>query len=214
MSQGDPTHLRQRTLSMAASTLVVGIACVLLVLSSRTRIFEQFGPNVINVVITPKPERLDPERPQQRQTQRANAPASTSTQYDAPASAVQQQLSSMLVCFRPRGRRPPHCPEEPAPNRDYPRTQLPVGGDFYQPPLLDLDRIYTKAERDTLVMPSCVRDGPPSTGGAGVSVCAPFGTTPPPPSRSAEQICRDANMGGPCETPPFREEDVVRRPSN
>jgi hypothetical protein len=63
------------------------------------------------------------------------------------------------------------------------------------------------------VMPSCVRDGPPSAG-AGVGVCGSFGTTPPPPSRSAEQICRDANMGGPCEPPPFREEDVVRRRSN
>jgi hypothetical protein len=214
MSEGNPTHLRRRALSVAASTLVVGVACVLLVLSSRTSSFEPFRPNVIDVVITPNPERLDLERPQQRQPQRANAPASTSTQPNAPASADQQQLSSMLACFRPRGRRPAHCPEEPAPNSDDPRTQLPVGGDFYQPPPPDLDRIYTRAERDTIVMPSCVRDGPPPTGGAGVSVCAPFGTTPPPPSRSAEQICRDANMGGPCETPPFREEDVVRRRSN
>lgn len=214
MSEGDPTHLRRRALSVAASTLVVGVACVLLVLSSRTASFEQFRPNVIDIVITPNPERLDPERPQQRQPQRANTPASTSTQPNAPASTDQQQISSMLACFRPRGRRPAHCPEEISPNSDDPRAQLPVGGDFYQPPPPDLDRIYTRAERATLVMPSCVRDGPPSTGGAGVSVCASFGTTPPPPSRSAEQICRDANMGGPCEAPPFREEDVVRRRSN
>jgi hypothetical protein len=103
MSEGDPTHLRRRALSMAASTLVVGVACVLLVLSSRTAIFEQFGPNVINVVITPNPERPDPERPQRQPQQRANAPASTSTTPNAPASADQQQLSSILACFRPRG---------------------------------------------------------------------------------------------------------------
>ena len=93
------------------------------------------------------------------------------------------------------------------------RTELPVGGDYYVPPEPDLNQIFTQAERDTLVMPSCVRDGAPGAG-AGVSACAAFGVTPPPPSRSAEQICRDANMGGPCEAPPFREEDVVRRRSN
>ena len=212
MSEGDQTHLRRRALSMAASTLVVGIACVLLVLSSRTAIFERPGPNVINVVITPNPERRDPDRPQ-RQPQRPNAPSSTATTPNAPSSADQQQLSSMLACFRPRNRRPAHCPQEAAPTPDNPRGQLPVGGDFYEPPEPDLNQIYTQAERDTLVMPSCVRDGPPGAG-AGVSTCVPFGTRPPPPSRSAEQICRDANMGGPCEAPPFREEDVVRRRSN
>ena len=213
MSEGDLTHLRRRALSMAASTLVVGIACVLLVLSSRTTIFEPRGSNIIDLVITPNPERREPDRPQRQAQPRANAPASTPTAPNAPTSADQQQLSNMLACFRPRGRRPAHCPQEAAPNPDDPRTRLPVGGDFYEPPPPDLDRIYTQAERDTLVMPSCVRDGPPYAG-AGGGACVPFGTTPPPPSRSAEQICRDANMGGPCEAPPFREEDVVRRRSN
>jgi hypothetical protein len=212
MGQGDPTHLRRRALSMAASTLVVSVACVLLVLSSRTAIFERQGPNVINVVIAPNPERRDPERPRRQPQLRPNTP-STPTTPNAPMSADQQQLSSMLACFRPRGRRPAHCPQEPAPTPDNPRGQLPVGGDFYEPPEPDLDQIYTQAERETLVMPSCVRDGPPGAG-AGVAACVPFGTRPPPPSRSAEQICRDANMGGPCEAPPFREEDVVRRRSN
>ncbi len=207
MSEGDQIRLRQRALSVAASTLVVAVACVLLVLSSRTAIFEGLGPNAIDVVITENPDRPDPERPQQRQPQqRQNAPASTSTQPNAPTSADQQQLSNMLACFRPRRQRPAHCPSEPTPTPDDPRGQLPVGGDFYEPPPPDLNQIYTQAERETLVMPSCVRDGS--------GACMPFGTTPPPPSRSAEQICRDANMGGPCEAPPFREEDVVRRRSN
>lgn len=213
MSEGDLTYLRRRALSMVASTLVVTIACVLLVLSSRTTIFERLGPHVINVVIAPNPERRDPDRPQRQVQPRANAPSSTPTAPNPPVSADQQQLSNMLACFLPRGRRPAHCPREAEPNPDDPRTRLPVGGDFYEPPPPDLNRIYTQAERETLVMPSCVRDGAPGAG-AGVSACVPFGTTPPPPSRSAEQICRDANMGGPCETPPFREEDVVRRRSN
>jgi hypothetical protein len=212
MSEGDQTHLRRRALSMAASTLVVGIACVLLVLSSRTAIFESTGPAIINVVITPNPER-DPDRPQRQPQSRANAPASTPTAPNAPTSADQQQLSNMLACFSPRSRRPANCPREATPDPDDPRGQLPVGGDFYEPPEPDLNQIYTQAERETLVMPSCVRDGPPGAG-TGVAACVPFGTRPPPPSRSAEQICRDANMGGPCETPPFREEDVVRRRSN
>jgi len=210
MSEGDRKRLRRRALSMAASTLVVVVACVLLVLSSRTTIFERTGPNIINVVITPNPDRPNQPRPARSPL---GAPVSTSTAPNAPANADQAQLSQMLACFRPRGRRPDYCPQEAAPNPDDPRTQLPAGGDFYRPPPPDLNRIYTPAELDTLVMPSCVRDGAPGAG-AGVAVCVPFGTTPPPPSRSAEQICRDANMGGPCETPPFREEDVVRRRSN
>lgn len=212
MSERDLTHLRRRALSMAASTLVVGIACVLLVLSSRTAIFESMGPAIINVVIAPNPERRDPDGPQRQPQQRPNTP-STPTTPNAPVSVDQQQISNMLACFRPRGHRPTHCPQEAAPTPDNPRGQLPVGGDFYEPPELDLNQIYTQAERDTLVMPSCVRDGPPGAG-AGVAARVPFGTRPPPPSRSAEQICRDANMGGPCEAPPFREEDVVRRRSN
>ena len=59
-------------------------------------------------------------------------------------------------------------------------------------------RIYTRAEQQTLVMPSCMRDGP----GGMVGACVRMGVTPPPPSRSAEEICRDGGLGGPCAPPP------------
>jgi hypothetical protein len=45
--------------------------------------------------------------------------------------------------------------------------------------------------------------------GQGVQFCGRFGVTPPPPSRSAEQVCVDGGIG-PCHPPEFREEDVVR----
>lgn len=208
---GGSTLARRRALSIAASTLVVGAALALLVWSSRTTTWQDEAARGVDVIIV---ERERDERPRQQPRQRApqaGPPQARDASAEARAAADTAALSNMLACMRPRGRRPATCPQEPAPDPDNPRAQLPAGGDFYQPPPLDLDRIYTRAERDTLVMPSCVRDGPPSSGGAGVSVCVPFGTRPPPPSRSAEQICRDANMGGPCETPPFREEDVVRR---
>jgi hypothetical protein len=64
-----------------------------------------------------------------------------------------------------------------------------------------MERIFTQAERDTLVMPSCVRD-------KNTTACVRFGQRPPPPSRSPEQLCQEDGLGGPCAPPP----DAVSAP--
>lgn len=201
---------RQRMLSVAASTLVVCATIALLVWSSRTTTWVGDGARGVDVTIVER-EREDPprQRPQQRAPQ-PGAPQASDAAVDAREAADNAALSNMIACMRPRNERPATCPRDPPVDPDDSRTRLPVGGDYYVPPPPDLDRIYTQAERETLVMPSCVRDGAPGAG-AGVSVCARMGITPPPPTRSMEEVCRDANMGGPCETPSFREQDVVRR---
>jgi len=43
----------------------------------------------------------------------------------------------------------------------------------------------------------------------GIQYCGGWGVTPPPPSRSAEQVCVEGGVG-PCHPPPFRPEDVQR----
>ncbi len=75
-----------------------------------------------------------------------------------------------------------------------------LGGDFAPEEQPNLARIYTRAELDTLVMPSCMRDRR--------GVCIPFGVTPPPPSRSAEELCEMEGIG-PCRPPPFSEDETA-----
>lgn len=207
---GGSTLARRRALSVAASTLVVGAALVLLVWSSRTTTWVGEAARGVDVTIVER-ERAETPRQQPRQrAPQAGSPQASDAAVDAREAADNAALSNMIACMRPRNQRPTTCPRDPPVDPDDSRTRLPVGGDYYVPPPPDLDRIYTQAERETLVMPSCVRDGAPGAG-AGASVCARMGITPPPPTRSMEEVCRDANMGGPCETPLFREEDVVRR---
>lgn len=110
-------------------------------------------------------------------------------------------LARTLSCFSRRvAERPPNCPP---PQDAEASIELPAGGDFAQPEELDLNRVYTPAELRTIVTPSCRRDG-------GGGACIPIGPRPPPPSRSAEEVCEDEGIG-PCRPPPFREEDVVRQ---
>jgi hypothetical protein len=123
---------------------------------------------------------------------------------DVPANTEMQMLSRLLSCLDRRlEHRPRNCPREPPPS-EWERPQIAAGGDFAPPPDVDLAAIYTVAEQRTLVMPSCRRDRS--------NVCIRFGVRPPPPSRSAEEICRDANMGGPCTPPPLEEDDAVQAP--
>jgi hypothetical protein len=62
---------------------------------------------------------------------------------------------------------------------------------------LTLDQLYTRSEL-ILLNPPCQIEG------VATSVCAHFGITPPRPTMSPEELCIEANMGGPCKPPPFR----------
>ena len=111
-------------------------------------------------------------------------------------------FARLLSCLDRRFEdRPRDCPREPPPS-EWEEPRIAVGGDFAPPPGVDLEVIYTRAELQTLVMPACT------------GVCIRVGPRPPSPSRSAEEICRDANMGGPCAPPPFREEDAALHSAN
>jgi len=196
---GEPSPLidwRVRAASGVGATLACAALLALLLIASRTFIAREQAVVGVEVLLT---ERVRDVRAEAARPRAPGAPSSPATQ--APQPTVDAAMMSRLLrCVRRPGQpRPPDCPQEAGPE-DWRRPQLPVGGVYAQPEQPDLDRIYTRAERETLVMPSCVRDGVDGM----VGVCVPFGTRPPPPSRSPEQICRDANLGGPCAPPPER----------
>lgn len=185
---------RVRAASRLGAAAVCALAFALLVNASRTFIAPERPALGVEVLLEPRPQ---PPSTPQRQRPPVAGPA-TPSELAAPQgdpSVETQMLSRMLRCVRrPAQARPADCPREAAPE-DWARPQIPMGGDYAQEPEPDMERLYTRAERETLVMPSCIRD---KTSGA----CMRFGQRPPPPSRSAEQICREGGLGGPCTPPP------------
>lgn len=189
---------RVRALSAAAAFGVCFAVCALLVLSSRSTITERGEAAGVEVFIAQRETIPAPPRRQGAQGAPVQHAVGAPLAAAGPPSVDTQMLQRMLSCARRPGQRPrDDCPREPAPE-DWRRPQLAVGGDFVQPPEPDMNQIYTRAELQTLVMPSCVRD---ASGG-----CMRIGTRPPPPSRSAEQICEDGGLGGPCRPPPEHQE--------
>ena len=190
-----------RAISFASSTLLVTLACVLLVLASRvTASLDELTSEGVYATIEERPR---PQGPTNRRTSpnvrtADAAPAPTLT----PLPVDRAMLARSLACLRPRAaERALDCP--PRTDAHDSTFELPAGGDFAQPEELDLNDVYTPAELRTLVTPSCRRDG-------GGGACIPIGPRPPPPSRSAEEVC-EAEGIGPCHPPPFRPEDVERR---
>ena len=188
---------RVRTLAAAASSCLIFVLCALLVLSSRSTITHRGEAAGVEVFIAARETIPAPPQQQPRASSAHRGVGPTQAAAGAPTVDT-QMLQRMLSCVRRPGQpRPPECPREPPPE-DWRRPQLAVGGDFVQPPKPEFNEIYTRAEMNTLVMPSCVRD----RSGA----CMRIGVTPPPPSRSAEQICEEGGLGGPCRPPPERED--------
>lgn len=193
---GEPAQLadwRVRAAARAGAFVLCAAFCALLVLTSQTKLTPERAAQGVAVWIERPPERAL-ARPSQPRA--AGAPAPDQSQAPpADPNVEAAMLSRLLRCARRPGQpRAPDCPREAEPE-DWRRPQIPTGGDYAAPDQPDMDRIYTRAERETLVTPSCVRD---KSSGA----CIPFGVRPPPPSRSAEQICRDGGLGGPCTPPP------------
>lgn len=173
----------------AGAALWMGFIALLLT-TSHTTLPNDGAPRGVVAIIDIAPQPQDRTRAP-RVTRTPSAAASTP---GAPTVEA-EMLARMLACFDRRRDRDPNCPREPAP-QDRRSPQIAVGGDFAQPPPVDFDAIYTTAELRTLVMPSCMRDGS--------NVCIRFGVRPPPPSRSAEEVCQDGGIG-PCRPPPFEE---------
>jgi len=184
---------RLRGAALGAGALAVAIACALLLLASRTLLYQDDArTDGVEVLLTPREEvrQRDRRNPAQQRTARASSPDAP---HDTRPAADRVALAQMLRCFgsRREGARPADCPREPEPPDWRRSAELPMGGDYYEPPPVDLERVYTRAELATIVMPPC---------GPG---CVPVGQPPPPPIRSAEQICEDGGLGGPCRPPPL-----------
>jgi hypothetical protein len=190
-----------RAAALAAGALAVALACALLVLASRTSVLQDGEVRRATIWLT---QREAPPRPQDRrapQPYRATGAQSAHAAPDTRPAADRAALSQMLRCFGARrdAQRPADCPREAPPPQWSSRAELPVGGDYHQPPAVDLERVYSRAELNTIVMPTCRNAAPSALRATG---CVPIGPTPPPPTRSAQQICEEGGLGGPCAPPP------------
>jgi len=201
---------RVRTASFGASICLVALACTILLINSRAIVFLE-GP-AIQAVSVQVETRAAPPRPAAHA--RASGVATTNTTAPPTATAIpvaREILEHVQACSNPRAEdRPANCPHLALP-QDWQQSQsLPVGGDFYQPPPVDLSRAFTRSELALANPPPChIGFSSVAMGnGSGVQYCQHTYPDPPPPTRSAEEVC-DAGGIGPCHPPAFRPEDVV-----
>lgn len=105
-----------------------------------------------------------------------------------------RRVLSCLTRSREEKERPPDCPplERLKPLESWER---PLGAPRRE---FTNDEMYTRSWQRTMIIPCTAGTGD------GVPVrCKPgFGATPPPPTKTPEEYCLDANLGGPCKPPP------------
>lgn len=189
-----------------AAAGVVALACALLLLVSRVMQYADNSPSGVHVFIEEAPP---PQRPARNAPQPPPGGVRIATP-DAPPTPTplpvdREMLARALNCFERLSRdRREDCPRE-ALEEEHGDTERTRRAYDLSPQRLRL----VGAQRD--VPPPCDRGFSAVTmgDGQGVSFCSGWGETPPPPSRSAEQVCVDGGVG-PCHPPEFREEDVVR----
>ena len=176
---------------MAGAVIVVA-ACVGLYLASRQLMRTDGGTAGVEVFLAPKPETPHPPPPPRT----ATTPGAVAS-YAAPQPNADPVLAQMLTCFSTHRREHTECPQPPPPTEFDHFGRIPAGRDFARPEPLDRNTLYSPGEQMTLAPPiPCMTDIGPAM------ACAHVTPDPPPPSRTAEQIC-DAGGIGPCRTPPF-----------
>lgn len=197
---------RGRTLSFAASAILITLLCAVMILVSRVvRLEEALTLQGVHVTIedAPRPPPVD-RRPPPPSSVRIAAPEATPTETLLPVD--REMVARALSCFDRLNRdRRADCPDEPLEEEygDVERTRR-----AYDP---SPPRISASIRPAMGVDPPCVRGFSTASSGDAVRVqyCGGWGITPPPPSRSAEEVCLAGHVG-PCRPPAFREEDVVR----
>jgi len=200
---------RGRSGALALSALVLAALCTMLLLASRQRLGLGGGQSVGVQVYVARIEtfHLDDRHAAQRASASSSAVAHPRAAPDGETAA----LAQMLVCFGPHRNEHPECLSMRAGPDAHP-TQINPWGHSDRDVLPNLRNVYSPGELMTIVPPGkCA----PVEGGSGASigVCAQL-PDPPPPSRTAEEICVDANMGGPCHPPiPDAPQQVRRTPS-
>jgi hypothetical protein len=199
---------RARALSFVAATSVVALICALLILVSRVAQYAENANEGVHVFIEEAPQLQRPQTrsapPPPRGGVRVAAPDAPPTPTELPVDHA--MLARALDCFDRLSRdRREDCPREALEQEygDGERTRS-----AYDPSPRRLRLVGSQRA----VPPPCQPGVSATTleGGApAVQYCGRFGVTPPPPSRSAEEVCVAGGIG-PCHPPEFREEDVVR----
>ncbi|MCX7358682.1 MAG: hypothetical protein NT015_11175 [Alphaproteobacteria bacterium] len=191
---------RARALSFMAAAGIVTLACIALLLFSRVVQYADTRDTSVHVFMTEEPRPAPPPRATPPAA-RINAPNPLAAPAPTPLPVDSALLQRAMNCFNRLNRdRPADCPrealEEDPGDRERTRSA-------YDP----TPRPAPPVEYPMGIDPPCDR-GIHLTG-AGIAGCVAFGITPPPPTRSAEEVCV-AGRVGPCHPPEFREEDVVR----
>lgn len=198
---------RTRAMSFTASAIIVTLVCVALLLMSRVIQLTEDSA-IVNVVLEEAPRTsLPPARQAPQRTSGAvvTSPDAAPTPTPIP---IERGLVQALACMdRFNRERPADCPTTP--------LSVDAGDQERTRRAYDPSPPRVRVALDPLPMgidPPCnIGVHATTMGGDGVggSACFRFGRDPPPPSRSAEEICLAGNVG-PCRPPPFRSEDVVR----
>lgn len=194
---------RMRALSFFAAAGVVALLCSLMLVVSQVARYRDGTEQSVRIFIeeaprpAPPPARTTPPPP--RNGVAIVSPEATPTPTQLPVDTA--MLARALACFDRLNRdRPESCPrealEEAPGDRARTRSAYDISPERAPP-----------VEYPMGIDPPCDR-GIHLTG-AGIAGCVAFGITPPPPTRSAEEVCVAGGIG-PCHPPPFRPEDVER----
>lgn len=195
-----PIDPRARALSFTAAAGVVVLTFAALLLFSRVVEYADTQDASVHVFMAEAPRPAPPPRASQP-APRIETPNAIGVPTPTPLPMDGALLQRAMNCFNRLSRdRPADCPREALEqeSEDRERTRR-----AYDP----TPRRAPPVEYPMGIDPPCDRGI--HVGPAGVSGCVGFGVTPPPPTRSAEEVCVAGGVG-PCHPPEFREEDVVR----
>jgi hypothetical protein len=197
-----------RAASFGASLCFVALACTILLINSRAIVF--FEAPAIQAVSV-QVETRTPPRPIPRARPSGVATTSATAPPTATALPVAREiLEHVQACANPHAEgRPADCPHMALPQDWQQSERLAVGDDFYEPPAIDLSQAFTRAELATISNPPPCHIGLSSTtieNASAVQYCQHTYADPPPPSRSAEEVC-EVGLIGPCHPPAFRPQD-------
>ncbi len=188
---------RLRAASRAGAVLACAALAALMVAVSSSVILLERPIGAIEVVIEQAPPAPPPDQPNRRVSPSAPTAAYNGAAPATPSIDAAMGAQLLRCVVRPGQPRPADCPREAEPE-DWRRPSLPVGGNQApREPSAEMNALYSRLEQTPAPMPSCIRDKTHN-------VCIRIGQRPPPPSRSAEQLCEEEGLGGPCALPPDR----------
>ena len=198
---------RMRALSFVAATGVIALLCFLMLVVSQVARYNDATNNSVRIFMEEAPRTAPPPArasPPPRGGVSVLSPDAPPTPTALPVDT--EMLTRALACFERLNRdRPADCPQEAleeAPgDRARTRRAYDISPERAAPPTYTMG-VDPPCQRgvSTVMLPG---DTP------GIQYCGGWGVTPPPPSRSAEQVCVEGGVG-PCHPPPFRPEDVQR----